>query len=162
MSKQFPGVKIDWVEISDLSNLNVPVRIKIGFHVENYVKSIDEHLLLPLPIDEFVDYAELFAATERKYSLNLSYPMQMEKEIRIALPEGWTAALPDDLYEEHDFAIVNRKYEREGDTIHYKLHFTLKKPIIPTEDYPAAKRFFEGLAREDGTHLILSRVKNRS
>ena len=162
LSKQFPGVKIDWVEISDLSNLNVPVRIKIGFHVENYVKSIDEHLLLPLPIDEFVDYAELFAAAEREYSLNLSYPMQMEKEIRIALPEGWTAALPDDLHEEHDFAIVNRKYEHEGNDIRYKLHFTLKKPIIAPEDYPAAKRFFDRLAREDGTHLILSRVKSRS
>ena len=160
LSKQFPGVRIDQVQISDLNDLNVPAQIDITFTVGNYAKQIDAHMLLPLPNDEFADYAEIFAAAERKSLLDLSYPMQMEKTIRITLPEGWTAVLPDHVCLEHSFASMNRRYKLEGNQIHYTLNFTLKDPIIPPEDYPTAKHFFETLAREDGTQLILeTRVK---
>ena len=51
-------------------------------------------MLLHLPIDEFAEYAEMVVTPQRTYSLELGYPTQLEKEIRIRLPEGWTAALP--------------------------------------------------------------------
>ena len=161
LSTQFPGVKIDRVAIPDLNDLNLPIRIEVDFAVEEYAKQVDGHVLCPLPSDEFGDYAELFAAVERRHSLNLSYPMQMEKTIRITLPEGWTAALPDDLQKANSFAAMNRQYKLEGNQIRYELHFTLKNPIISPEDYPAAKRFFETLAREDGTQLILKKPVKR-
>ena len=161
LSAQFPGVRIDRVTISDLNNLIVPVHVELEFTVEKYVKRINGSLLFPLPSDEFTDYAELFAAIERKYPLEFSYPLQMEKTIRIALPQGWTAALPEDIQVAHSFASMDRQYESEGNEIRYKLQFTLKNPIISPEDYPAAKRFFETLAREDRTQLILQKPVKR-
>lgn len=161
LSAQFPGVRIDRVTISDLNNLIVPVHVELEFTVEKYVKRINGSLLFPLPSDEFTDYAQLFAAIERKYPLEFSYPLQMEKTIRIALPQGWTAALPEDIQVAHSFASMDRQYESEGNEIRYKLQFTLKNPIISPEDYPAAKRFFETLAREDRTQLILQKPVKR-
>ena len=161
LSAQFPGVKINRVKISDLNNLTVPVHVEIEFAVDKYVKRIDGSLLFPLPSDEFTDYAELFAASGRKYPLEFSYPLQMEKTIRIALPQGWTAALPKDLEVAHSFASMERQYESGGSEIRYKLQFTLKNPIISPEDYRSAKQFFETLAREDGTQLILQKPVKR-
>ena len=160
LSTQFPGITVARVETSDFKDLNQPVEISLSFQVEEYAKPIDERILLPLPIDEFVAYAELFAATERQYPLHLSYPMQMSKEIRIVLPEGWRTVLPADLDDEHSFATLSRRYRQEGNEIRYQLHYTLKKPTITPEEYATAKSFFDRLAREDGAHLILERVKS--
>ena len=155
LSAQFPGVVVNHVVMSDLNNLNEPVEVEIDFAVDEYIKHINGTLLFPLPSDEFSDYAELFAASERTYPLEFSYPFEMEKTIRIALPQGWTAILPDNLKVVHNFASMDRRYELEGREIRYILNFKLANRVISPEDYPAAKRFFEILAREDGTHLIL-------
>ena len=158
LSKQFPGVRVDSVQISDLQDLNVPVQLNVAFTAEDYAELVgDNHLIFPLPNDEFSDYGEIFAAVERQHPLDLSYPMQMEKRIRITLPEGWTATFPKDIRLENRFASVKRQYKLEGNQIHYALNFTIKEPIISPEDYPTAKRFFDTLVREDRTQLILDK-----
>ena len=163
LSKQFPGIRVDSVQISDLADLNVPVQLNVAFTVKNYVEPIDNRLMFPLPSDEFSDYAEIFAAAERRYPLDLSYPMQMKKTIRIALPEGWTATFPKDIRLENRFARVERQYKLEGNQIHYEINFIIADSVISPEDYPAAKRFFDMLVREDRTQLILEkRVKPKA
>ena len=157
LSKQFPGVRVDSVQISDLADLNTPVQLNVAFTVENYVESIGNRLMFPLPNDEFSDYAEIFAAVKRQHPLDLSYPMQMKKTIRIALPEGWNATFPTDTRLENRFANMERRYKLAGDQIHYEINFVIKEAIIPPEDYPAAKRFFDMLVREDRTQLILEK-----
>ena len=157
LSKQFPGVRVDSVQISDLEDLNVPVQLNVAFTVENYAEPVDNRLMFPLPSDEFSDYAEIFAAVERQHPLDLSYPMQMKKTIRIVLPEGWTATFPKDIHLENRFASVERQYKLEGSQIHYEINFRIKESIIPPEDYPIAKRFFDMLVREDRAHLILEK-----
>ncbi len=155
LSGQLPGIRVDWVKSSDLENLDVPVELTIGFRVDDYAPSLDGRVLLPLPIDEFGDYAELFAATKREYALNLGYPMQVKKEISIELPDGWMAILPGKLSMESSFATVHRQFSRDGNRIRYELDFTLNQSVISPEAYAAAKQFFDRLAREDGSHLIL-------
>lgn len=161
LSTQFPGVVVNRVAMSDLNNLSLPVEVEIDFSVEEYVKQINGTLLLPLPSGEFTDYAELFAASERSHPLEFSYPFEMQKTVRIALPQGWSAILPENLRVEHSFASMDRRYELEGREIRYILQFTLANRVISPEDYPAAKRFFEILAREDSTQLILHKPAKR-
>ena len=75
LSKQFPGVRVDSVQISDLQDFNVPVQLNVAFTVENYAEPVgNNHLMFPLPNDEFSDYAEIFAAAERQYPLDLRLP----------------------------------------------------------------------------------------
>ena len=158
LSKQFPGVQIDSVQISDLANLNVPVQLNVAFTAKDYAEPVgNNRVMFPLPNDEFSDYAEIFAAVERQHPLDLSYAMQMEKTIRITLPEGWTATFPQDIRLETRFASVERQYKLGENQIHYELNFTIKDPIIPPEDYSAAKRFFDALVREDRAQLILEK-----
>ena len=159
LSKQFPGISVDWVKFTNLENLNQPVEILAGFHVDNYVQSIGTRMLLPLPIDEFAGFGELFAPATRQHSLNLGHPMQIQKEILISVPNHWQVSLPRDLNTESDFATLERRYSRDGNVIRYSLRFTLRKSIIASKDYHTAKRFFDTLAKEDHGRLIMERIE---
>ena len=156
LSQQFPGIQIVWHEISDLNELNVPVEIRLGFRVENYAASLSNNMLLPLPIDEFGEYAEVFANDQRIYSLDFGYPTQVEKTIRIQIPDGWSAALPEDSHHTMETAEFTRQYRQVENIITYRLIFTLKDKILPAVAYPAAKLLFTSLASEDGNHLLLN------
>ena len=156
LSQQFPGIQIVWHEISDLNELNVPVEIRLGFRVENYATSLSNNILLPLPIDEFGEYAEAFANDQRIYSLDFGYPTQVEKTIRIQIPDGWSAALPEDSHHTMETAEFTRQYRQVENIVTYRLIFTLKDKILPAVAYPAAKLLFTSLASEDGSHLLLN------
>ena len=155
LSHQFPGIQVTWSDISDLNDLNVPVTINLGFHVENYGTWVGNDVLLPLPIDEFADYAETFANEQRTYSLDLGYPMQIEKAIRIQIPDGWAATLPKDIHHIIENAELTRQYKQVGNVITYQLVFTLKNRIFPAAAYSAARSLFTALASEDGSHVLL-------
>ena len=157
LSQQFPGIQIEWYDVSDLRDLNVPVEMDLGFHVENYAKSLGDSVLLRLPIDEFAAYAETFADAQRAYSLNFGYPMQIEKTIRIRVPEGWTAVLPEDIQHTIAIAALSRQYTQVENVITYRLVFTLKNHVLPADAYAAAKSLFVLLASEDGSRLLLNK-----
>ena len=156
LSQQFPGIQVEWCDMSDLRDLDTPVEMNLGFHVENYAKPSENSVLLPLPIDEFAAYAETFADARRTYSLDFGYPMQIEKTIRIQIPEGWTAVLPEDIYHIAEIAELSRQYRQVENTIIYQLVFTLKNRILPADAYAAAKPIFIALASEDGSRLLLN------
>lgn len=164
LSGRFPHIQVDSVNMSDLDNLQLPIEISVQFHVKNYVKRIKDQLLLLLPIDEFGDYAKYVAASERTYPLHMDYPMKIEKVILIHLPEEWRAVLPTDIEQDSSFAKTERRYNQNENIVSYRLIFKLKKRTIPVKDYAAAKLFFNHLAREDGSHLLLneSKISNAS
>ena len=155
LSQQFPGIQVAWSEMSDIADLNVPVTINLGFHVENYGTWVGDDMLLPLPIDEFADYAETFANEQRIYSLDLGYPMQIEKAIHIQMPDGWAATLPKDIHHVIEDAELTRQYKQVGNIITYQLVFTLKNRILPAAAYSAARSLFTALASEDGSCVLL-------
>ena len=157
LSQQFPGIQVEWWEMSDLGDLNIPVEINLGFHVKSYAKPSGNGMLLRLPIDEFAAYAETFADEHRTHSLDFGYPMQIEKTIRILIPDGWTAVLPEDLNYTIDIAELSRQYRQIENLITYQLVFTLKDRILPADAYSTAKPLFISLASEDGSHLLLNR-----
>ena len=156
LSQQFPGIQVAWSDMSDLSDLKVPVTINLGFHVENYGTWVGNDMLLPLPIDEFADYAETFANEQRTYSLDLGYPMQIEKTIRIQIPDGWAATLSKDIHYAVEHAELTRQYRQVGNVITYRLMFTLKNRILPAAAYSAARSLFTALANEDGSRVLLN------
>ncbi len=156
LSQQFPGIQVAWSEMSNLRDLNVPVTINLGFHVENYGTWVGNDMLLPLPIDEFADYAGTFANEQRTYSLDLGYPMQIEKAIRIQIPDGWTATLPKDIHHATGNAELTRQYRQVGNVITYQLMFTLKNRVLSADAYAAARSLFTALASEDGSRVLLN------
>ena len=156
LSEQFPGIQIEWYDISNLDELNEPMEIRLGFRVENYATLLENNMLLPLPIDEFKEYGEAFAGEQRRYSLDFGYPTQIEKTIRIHIPEGWRASVPADIHHTVESAELTRQYRQIDNIITYRLIFTLKSQTLPATAYAEAKPLFTSLASEDGSHLLLN------
>lgn len=156
LSQLFPNISIDDAIISELDNPDTPVEITVDFQVENYAIQLNQQTLLPLPIDMFSEYAEIVAAENRKYPLELSYPMKIEKTIQIHLPDELEAVLPKDIKLSTSFAEMERNYRELDDSVLYRLIYTLKERIIPAIDYAEARRFFNLLASEDGSRLLLN------
>lgn len=154
--QQFPNIYVDAATISELDDFDAPLEIAIKFHVERYVRHVKNQKLLPMSIDEFAEYAEIVAAAERTYPLDLGYPMKLEKIVRIHLPDGWRAVLPSDLEHATNFATMERRYSQNENLVLYHLDFTLKQHTIPATAYTDAKHFFKRLAREDGSQLLLN------
>ncbi len=156
LSQLFPNIQVDKANILELDNHDTPVKILVDFHADNYAKKLNQQTLLPLPIDEFAEYAEILSAPERKYPLELSYPMKIEKIIQIHLPDEWTAVLPKDIKHVTNFAEMERHYTQHDGTVLYRLIYTLKQKTIPAKDYAAAKQFYNLLASEDGSRLLVN------
>ncbi len=161
LSQQFPGIRIEWCNMSDLSDLTVPVEIGLGFRAENHAKVLGSSILFPLPIDEFAAYAETFANEQRTYSLDFGYPMQIEKIIHIQIPDGWTAVLREDIHHAIEIAELSRQYRQVENVITYRLVFALKSRTLPADAYTAAKSLFVSLVSEDGSWLLLNRDQQR-
>lgn len=159
LSQLFPNISMESVEIENLNDIEQPLVITLNFDVNKYIRKIKNQILLPLPIDEFTGYAETFSTPERSFPLDLSYPMRIEKTIRIHLPEEWTATLPTDLKKKTVYADMERRYSQLNNTVTYHLLFTLKQRNIPVDQYKDARQFFNILTRENNSHLLL-RTRN--
>ncbi|MCG9126717.1 DUF3857 domain-containing protein [Candidatus Poribacteria bacterium] len=155
LSNLIPNISVDSVKIENLHNIEQPLIITLNFSVNKYIRRIKNQVLLPLPIDEFTDYSESFSATERSFPLNLSYPMRIEKTIRIHLPEEWTATLPTDIRKNTEYAEMERRFSQLNNTVSYDLLFILKQRDINVNQYKDAKNFFNTLIRENNSHLII-------
>ena len=152
----FPNIVIDDATISDLYDSDSPLILAIDFHIEKNVTDLKNQALFQMPIDEFSEYAEIVAAAERLYPLDLNYPMQVEKTIQIHLPDGWSTSLLDDIKQETSFASLHRQYRQHKNIVIYQLIFTLSQQTIPAVEYAEVKRFFNRLANEDGSNLLLN------
>ena len=101
---------------------------------------------------------KIVAPAERTYPLELNYPMKLEKRIRIHLPDGWTAVLPPDYALSTNFAAMQRQYNQNENIIFYRLTCTLNQRTIPVTSYSDAKVFFNQLASEDRSRLLLNTI----
>lgn len=155
LSQLFPNINIESVNFENLNNIDQPLEITLNFGVNNYIRRIKNQILLPLPIDEFTGFTDSFSAPERNYPIDLSYPMQIEKNIRIHLPNEWIAILPKDVRKNTEFAEMERRYNQFNNSVSYHLSFKLKQRNISVSQYKDARQFFEILSHENNSHLPL-------
>ncbi len=155
LSQLFPNISIESVKFENLNNIEQPLGITLNFGVNNYIRRIKNQILLPLPIDEFTGFADSFSAPERSFPLDLSYPMLIEKTIKIHLPDEWIATLPKDIRKNTEFAEMERRYNQFNNSVSYHLFFKLKQRNISVNQYKDARQFFTILSHENNSHLPL-------
>jgi tetratricopeptide (TPR) repeat protein len=155
---QFPAAKIENFSISDLNDMDVPVETSVEFSSPQYGMPLGDKLLFALPNDNLSTYATLVGPPERKYDLNLGYPMQLEKTVSVSIPEGYTVpSLPPDIELNEDFGGFKRSYKFENNMVKYEMDFTIRQSVVPPKKYQELKRFLEIVAREDKAQIVLER-----
>ena len=167
LSRSFSGIMIKQHRVSDLRDLDQPVKIHLDFQADSMLQSIDnQHQLLYFDGADFVDYADIFASPERIYALDLSHPILVEKTTRIQLPTGWVPLkLPDgkdthsDVFSsEQSFGQLNVEVTYNKTEIIIDLTLEVVNPIIAPEIYPVARTFFRSLIAKDQLVTTLKKV----
>ena len=160
INQRYPGAIVNEFTISDVSDLNVPMEVKIEFTCPKYLSDLGEIFILPLPSEDFSAYAGLVGGNdERKYDFHLGYNMSIQKDLMISIPDNYKlVSLPKDVSIEHEFGTFIRKYEKTNDTsVKYTTSLTFKTPVISSSEYHNLKRMFETAAKEDKAQIILMR-----
>lgn len=164
LNQKYPGVKVHDVNLSGLNKLNIPFETVVKFSVDDYAfnSGMSSQLIIPIPGDNFSDQATMVSRQERKYRLETGYPMQIQKEVAVNIPEGYVIpGLPQPIDMEYGFGKFSRQCTLEGRSVKYRLRYTTKKSSITPSKYHLFKRFIEAISREDEIQLICRKSGRR-
>ncbi|MGB9596522.1 MAG: tetratricopeptide repeat protein, partial [Candidatus Poribacteria bacterium] len=117
INQRYPGAIVNEFAISDVTDLNIPMEIKVGFSCPKYLSDLNGMIILPLPSEDFSSYAGLVGGNdERKYDFHLGYNMAVQKELRVSIPDNYEiGSLPEDISINYEFGSFIRKYEKIND-----------------------------------------------
>lgn len=159
LNQKYPGVKVHDVRLSGLNDLDAPFETVVKFSVDHYGLNYGNKLIIPIPNDNFSDQAAMVSQQERRYELKTGYPVQIQKDVTVNIPDGYVLS---ELYQpvemEYDFGKFSRQYTLEGKMVKYSLKYTINTSSIPPSKYHLFKRFIEAISREDKIQLIYSKV----
>ena len=97
-------------------------------------------------------------AKERKWGYRMRATRLIKYEETINLPEGWTVQdMPEDKTIDNDAAALKFAGTCEGSRIHYTFEFTLKKQIIPADEYAGFKEAIDAM-NEIGEAWVVCRT----
>jgi len=158
LNQKYPGLKIHDVSLSGLDELDVPFLTTVIFSVENYYWDSDDKFIIPIPSDELSEQATLVAQQKREYALETGYPMQIQKHVKLILPDGYVFSNSYQPVEMNfDFGNFVRKFTFNGKEANYDLEYTIETSSITPSKYHLFKDFIETISREDEIQLVYTK-----
>jgi len=143
-----PNARLETVQFTDPFDYSRDAQIDLTVSAERYAAGGNGvHLFrLPLmshPLNNFfrATFMEAKGPKERKYAVRFWATRLLRYEETIELPPGWRVArVPDD--QTMDSPSASLKFEAEpGDgRLTYRFELTLKKGVVPPEDYPEYRK----------------------
>ena len=151
------GAILGKYNIENSEDLNKPVVFNYAFYGREYFTAAGNLRLLPqlTSLD-----ASLVAHERRKYAIDFSALDKKEAVFEIVMPAGFTIKyLPEDVKENSPWLDFSASYAQKENRIIFRQVNTLKKNIIPTDEYADFKIFFEALAKKIKQRIILEKTK---
>jgi hypothetical protein len=139
------NVKSADVKTSDLNNREIPITISGNIELSNAVHSISNEKYIHL--DFFPKTLEKYMPDEKRTGgYDLDYVLSFEDELSLTIPAGKKLSdLPNKLelnFEGYDF---KGEYIVTGNKIILKKNLTIKKSIVPKNDFTNWKKFLESI-----------------
>ena len=141
-----PGAELEPVktDTAALEDISKPVRFEVRYRIPRYALRGERTLAFappgarhPLRVASLAPYLDAVELDERKQALQLSAPRLMEFVERIRLPEGWRVGrLPAARAMDGKAAALAARAELGDGAIAYDYRLTVKRRIVPVEDYP--------------------------
>jgi hypothetical protein len=114
-----------------------------------------------LPIDSHGN-PELVAALEAEPPRispiridEVSGPVTLHSELRLTLPEGWTAELPEDVVAHSRFGVYEARFDQEGTLVTVSRHLTGATGEAPKEAYGELVDWLRAIATDEALFLLL-------
>ncbi|MEA1965088.1 MAG: DUF3857 domain-containing protein [Candidatus Aerophobetes bacterium] len=152
-----PGGELLHYEISDIENLNQPIKIKIEFKGPKFLKEMGEERIIP-QLGGLS--AALVSREKRNYPLDFRVPDEFQNLFELQLPQNLEIKyLPLPVVSDTKwFAYIN-KYSFSGESIYFEERLVHKRTTVSVEEYGEFKRIYEEIARQADKQIILRKVE---
>jgi len=150
-NRNFPGLAVEQVILSDLDRLEEDVRMDFVLQVPRWAERDGAGLRFS-PFGRGAGYAETWASlAERRHDLVLGSPTVNRFQYRVTLPPAWRAgALPEPAAGETPQAAFSVAWRRDGDAVVAEGFVTFRASVVPAASYPAFRDLMTRLDRALG------------
>ena len=151
------GAKLENYNIKNLSDLDVPVVLSYAFKGPEYFTIAG--LMRIMPQLAGLD-TSLVAKDKRKYAIDFGILDSKETIFEVEIPRNFAIKyIPESINEDSPWLKFKVEYNRKDNKIIFRQKIEAKKYIVPEEDYPIFKAFFESLAKKLKQRIVLEKIK---
>jgi len=156
-----PGAQLQGVDISDETDLSVPLTINMKVRLPDYPSSAGDLMIFPLPLTEGIHQFPEISLEERQFDIDYKSSSRVDQHVRLHTPDGFEAVgLPPAVSLQSPYLQFEAKFTRDGNTIVYEDSLTQPSRIVPKEDYGAHKAMLERIANYSRKPIFLRRVND--
>jgi len=152
------GTELVSDSLTDLKNLNTPVRVKVSFKSPQYAILEGQMMLFEIPSNPLSFFGVFPTLPFRKYDMLIPSPVRMEERTTIEIPPGFMVAhLPAEMKIDKPMGEFSLSCQQKGRQIIYTRKLTLKVKRVGRGRYWALKQMFDKLAKPQTRLVILEK-----
>jgi hypothetical protein len=157
----YPGAISDGLEVFDARDLHAEPRVSITFHDGRASSPSGQGDILTLPFHESAA-SPLLAALEtnrpRRFPIDVADvigPGGHTWDLRLTLPEGWHAQLPQNVSATSEFGSYTATYSQAGRLLTVTHQITGARGVRPQDRITALVSWLRDVARDDVHYVVL-------
>ncbi len=157
----FEGAQGDSAEIFNGRDLTATPRVAVSLRSSRALQSAGGTHILTLPLRAYAApglVSELETRGPRRYPIDVEAvigPVEEVSELRVRLPDGWRARLPQDVTAASVFGVYRAEYRQEGQELRVTRHMSGRRGTQPPEQIDALIAWLRDVARDDVRYLVL-------
>ena len=155
------GATGDSLELFDGRDLRAAARVSVALRNGRMASASGDTHILTLPVDHFGSpevIAELEAAGPRRYPINAEAvfgPRVWSSELRVELPEGWRARVPDGVRAEGPFGRYESSYRQDGRELRVVRTIAGVRGTRPPEAFAALVGWLRAMTADDARFIVI-------
>jgi len=162
-SQIFDGADGDSLTAAGGKDLGVPVRLTIRVHHGNAASIAGNNAILTNPFKTMVSFA---AAAKQLEALPRRFPIDPEKifgygesvlELRVTLPAGWKAQLPQAVTATSAFGTYRADYAQEGRELRITRTIIGASGVQPPDQLSALTAWMRAIAKDDAKVIVIDK-----
>ena len=160
LAKFVPGADLTDARAENLDNLSANLVLSYDFVARNYAQPSGDLLLLrPRVMGEWTNTILEDTTKPRQYPVELGTTQLLSDVVEIALPPGYAVAdLPEPVQADYPFASYTSKVECDGKVLRYTRTLQVKSVLVPIEQLPDLKKFYEEVGEDENASAVLKRA----
>ncbi len=158
----YPGANLRKWSTSELTDLNIPISLKISIEHPHYVETSEDMIFFKVPgrlsLLPTANLASWVGKDERRYPFQLDYissTSRLERKVEITLPEGYLIRIPKNFSMTTPSGSFHSNYEKVERKIIYNGVLEFNYPIISTAEYSELKKLINAAVQEEGRQIVL-------
>lgn len=155
VSRGAPGAAVSRIEAGDRDR--VGFFVDVDFTAAAYGRTVGQYLLIFKPAVVSERGFTYLNQAERKYAVVLEADSYQET-VEVDLPPGFTVdEMPAPVDLTTPFGRYRADWRAEAGKLFFERHLELDNAVVPPEDYPSVKEFFDEMIAADQSPVVLVR-----